>query len=127
MFKRTLSLEIPAALWMSSNDRLHWAEKAKRTRCVRHLAFAAARAANFDELRLERASIEILVHRPRAGRADAANASPTVKAAIDGLTDARVWPDDSDDHITAVTYKASTPTGQRGRYALTITITEEKS
>ncbi|MCR2051779.1 hypothetical protein NSA19_02705 [Actinomyces bowdenii] len=126
MTRHALRIDIPAALWLSANARLHWGEAARRTRALRHSASIIARGAGLAGLGLARASVTVEVHRPRAGRADAANAAPAVKAVIDGLTDAGLWADDDDKHITAVTYVAGAPTRRRGWYALTITIEEEK-
>lgn len=91
----TLRIEIPDAIWLSANLRLHWAEKARRTRWVRAMAKSAA-------LRLPKYSKAVVVAwigYPRAGRADPSNAAPLVKAAIDGLVDAGVFPDDDSAHV----------------------------
>lgn len=117
---------VPASLWLSANGRLHWAAAAERTRGLRHLGALAARQAGLRGARLGRVRVAVEVHRPRRGRTDATNATPTVKAVLDGFTDAHVWDDDDDTHIISTTYVAGEPTGRTGIYSLTITITEER-
>lgn len=118
---QTITLPLPAATWTTSNDRLHWRERARRTKIIRTLARVIART---ELLPVPTpATITVQVHRPRRTRADAQNASPTLKAACDGLVDAGILPDDDDQHIAAVTYTAGEPTGLARQYALTITLT----
>ena len=96
-----LELTIPAPCdWINSNHRLHWAEKARRTSAWRAAAYAAAAQVP----RRQRAfttpvHIVCTVHKTRGGRFDVANLSPTSKACIDGLVDAGVIPDDSNDWL----------------------------
>ena len=85
----SITLEIPDAVWLSANQRLHWAEKARRTRWVR----ATARAAALHLPKYSRVTITTWVGYPTSGRADPANCHPASKAAIDGLVDAGVLPD----------------------------------
>ncbi len=91
----TVRMEIPDAIWLSANQRLHWAEKARRTRWVRTLA----KSAGLRLPKYSRAVVVAWIGYPRAGRADPSNAAPLVKAAIDGLVDAGVFPDDDSTHV----------------------------
>lgn len=34
-------IEIPKSLWMSANDRMHWAQKSKRTKALRQFGAAS--------------------------------------------------------------------------------------
>jgi crossover junction endodeoxyribonuclease RusA len=120
-------LHIPAPdEWLNSNQRLHWARRAKLTKAWRQAACWRAIAVKLP-LGLSRVSIVAAVHRTDNRRADAANRYPTVKAAIDGVVDAGVILDDSDRYVKGVLIQAGEPirfAGQRwGR--LTLTITEE--
>lgn len=108
----TLVVRIPGRP-MSSNDRDHWRERARKTARTR------------DEARL----VALLQLGPRppqlhwpvtvtvqhntatARRSDTANCQPAVKAAIDGLTDAGLWPDDGPDFVAAVTFLPPVKTG----------------
>src|SRR5699024_890570 len=45
-----VGLEIPNAVWLTSNQRLHWADKAKRTAAIRQLAASPARNARIEPM-----------------------------------------------------------------------------
>ena len=71
---------------MSLNSRQHWAEKARRTRNIRRLAYASS-----VDLGLEpfgTVHVAAFIGYLTGGRADPANSALVVKAAIDGLVDA---------------------------------------
>ena len=116
-----LTIDVPKALWMSSNDRPHWADKARRTRQLRTLAGWQAR----NHLAPVTGRVRVIAHvsRPTRSRADAHNAMPTIKPLIDGLTDAGIWPDDSDAHIEGPDARPAESTGIRGMYRIRIVIT----
>lgn len=117
----TLTLEIAPDLWLSANDRPHWAEKARRTKAVRQLAFVAARNAHIPTLGTTH--VAAFIGYPRNGKADPGNAAPTVKAAIDGMVDAGIWLDDDSTYVIGPTYlrgpKPDIPNVHRLRFVLT--------
>lgn len=83
---------------LSLNDRMHWATKARLTKEIR----AYVREACWYKVpTLERA--EVVLHWvPRdKRRRDSDNPFPTLKAAIDGIRDATVLPDDSSEYVTS--------------------------
>ena len=126
----TLTVDVPPALWMTSNSRLHWAEKARRTRMLRRLAAVQARAQNavkYAGKHAGRVRVTVTVQPRTRGRFDPANAYPTVKALIDGCTDAGVWADDDHTHLAGPDMRAGAPDPAQptGWHRLTITITEE--
>lgn len=96
-----LEFTIPDALWISANDRHHWADKARRTKQLRHMGWAVARAAQLGQLGTTH--VAAFIGYPRNGRADPANAAPSIKALIDGITDAGVWPDDDSTYVIGPT------------------------
>ena len=53
-------VEVPAAEWLTSNGRYHWASRARRTRKLRTRAALAARAARVPPM--VRARITVYVH-----------------------------------------------------------------
>lgn len=116
-----LCFDIDRPLWLTSNQRMGWWEKARRSRLLREyagwLGASVARRPMFD-----RCEVEALIAYPSSRRADPANASPTVKALIDGLTDAGYWPDDDSKHVTAVTYRRDPEKSRRGTYKVTLRI-----
>jgi len=114
-------LDLPRDLWWSANNRLHWQVVRRKKAAVRALARAAAQ----NEARLQRATLGVLVHYPTNRQADPHNIASTVlKAAIDGVVDAGVLPDDDDKHLTAVTISRGPKTSVAGIYRLTLTLEE---
>lgn len=119
----SLLLTIPAEHWMSANDRMHWAQKAKRTAAVRQLAAAAARAGEWP--RMMQVHVCAFVGYPSKRKADPPNAYPTVKAALDGFTDAGVWPDDDSEHVVAVEFRRDPTPAPKGTHTLRLVITDQ--
>jgi hypothetical protein len=56
--------------------------------------------------RLGTTHVAAFIGYPRNGKADPANAAPTVKALIDGMVDAGVWPDDDSTYVIGPTVPA---------------------
>ena len=110
----TYTLEIPApADWISENDRLYWAQRAKIVRAWRNAALIYARQARLPKL--ERAHITATVHKGNRRAYDAHNLMPTAKACIDGLVTGKgrvkgygLLPDDSNKHLTGPDMRAGT-------------------
>jgi hypothetical protein len=119
-----LAITIPAALWMSANQRLHWADKAKRTRGIRQLAYTTARVQKIPAHDVTH--VAAFIGYPRGGKADPANAAPTVKAAIDGMVDAGVWPDDDSLHVIGPTFLRDQTTGVAGVHTIRLVLTPQE-
>lgn len=122
-----LSFPISSDMWMTSNQRMHWGEKARRTARVRALGEQIGRS-EINRQKLTRpvfnqCSVTAVISYPTKRRADPANTSPTLKALIDGLTNAGYWEDDDSTHVTAVTYTRGEETRIKGRYQVTLIIT----
>ena len=95
-----LELTIPAPCdWLNSNQRLHWAEKARRTRIWRYTAHGAVLAQCAGLTFTVPVRIVVTIHKPRAGRYDATNWAPTGKALIDGLVDSGLLEDDDNTRV----------------------------
>lgn len=97
---RILRIELEDIPFLSLNQRMHYREKSAKTSKIRAEACKAAKAQPFFPFRKVR--LRVIFHAPDKRRRDfvSGNWSPTIKAALDGLTDARVWPDDNDLVIT---------------------------
>lgn len=105
---QTLTLDIHKGAWITSNGRYYWADKARRTRTVRQLARFCAVHHRLSPV-AGRALVVAMIHGRTGGRFDPANAYPTIKAAIDGLTDAGLWPDDDKEHLVGPDMRAGEP------------------
>lgn len=116
----TISFVAPADR-INANDRTHYRVKAKQTQEWR--GAAAAAACHLDPLPEPAEHACHVVHvtfpvRDRRRR-DPANWHPTVKAIVDGLTDAELWPDDNSRWV-----RTTEPTFTQGRdLPVTVTIT----
>lgn len=119
-----ITLDISKAHWHSSNDRGNWHKFAPRKKAIR----AAARDAAIKSglWAPERVHVAAHIGYPRAGRADPSNASPVVKAMLDGLTDAGVWEDDDSKHVVAVEYRRGWPSGQPGVHTVRLVLTDDR-
>lgn len=99
---QTLTIDVPKTEWMSSNGREHRMDHASRTRMLRHRAAILAR----DQIQPVTGPVLVAVTcRHRGGTApDVDGCAPSVKAAIDGCTDAGIWPDDDSAWVKAICY-----------------------
>ena len=121
-----ISLALLPNLVLTSNQRLHWAEKNRRTQGIRDMALVWAR--HDRPAKMQAATLEVVVAWPRLKRIrDAHNVQPSAKAAIDGIVgDYGLLPGDDDRYLKAVTFTAADePTTLPGVAAyLTLTFTE---
>lgn len=106
--------------WLNVNDHnMHPIARARLVKLWREAGRDAWAAHPCHGRDMEHAHIAVYVHRPRNTRSDAGNFYPTAKAAIDGMVDAGILPDDNDDYVTG-------PDMRRGKHdepRLTIVIT----
>lgn len=117
-------VNIPANLWISANDRIHWREKAKRTASLRLLGKAGAQQAGLRDL--GPTFVAAHIGYPRGGKADPSNAFPTVKALIDGITDAGAWPDDDHTNVIGPHFLRDKSSGQLGVHTVRFTFTSQE-
>ena len=95
-----LSFPAPTKPWRTNEDRtLHWAARAKRIKAWREAARLAAVEARVGVL--GHSLIELHLPFDRGARRDPMNYVGTcLKAAVDGLVDAGLWPDDTPDYVS---------------------------
>lgn len=93
---------------ISSNDRLHHIVKSQITSHLRELASETDFLADHYEVPRftpeNKCYIVVVVNPPTNRRMDSPNWYPTVKALIDGLSDAGIFEDDDDSVISSVTF-----------------------
>lgn len=122
-----LTLTLHPALWLTANQRLHWSTRMRRTRMLRAYAASEARIHGLAGRRLGPSVVAAVIGYPITGRADPANAAPTVKAIIDGLVDARVWDDDDHTHIPCVAFTRNPNKTPKGIHTITLIIQEQET
>ena len=98
MTGRSWRVELPSGMdLLNANQRMHWRKRSPRTKAIREAAALIARQEKIPTL--ARAHIVGEFRPPDRRRRDVANLYPSFKAAIDGLVDAAVLPDDDDTHL----------------------------
>lgn len=96
---RTWTVELPIGVpLLNANKRQHYMAKARLTKAIRQIArnYAIREAVPA----LQRAHVVVEYRPPDRRRRDVHNLYPSAKAAVDGLVDAGVLPDDSDRYLT---------------------------
>ncbi|GAA3154196.1 hypothetical protein ACFQ0X_43985 [Streptomyces rectiviolaceus] len=106
---RAWRLALPAETTLiNANDRMHPAKRASFVKVIRQAAWAMARHHKLPAL--ERAHVFYVVHPDTKGRRrDPGNWSPSAKAAVDGLVDAGVLPDDDHTRLLGPDPRIGTP------------------
>lgn len=99
----TITLEfLQPADQINLNDRHHRIAEAKLKAAWREAAYYAAcawRAGPSTRRLAGRAIVRVTLPVHTRSRRDPHNWIPTVKAIVDGLTDANLWPDDSEEYV----------------------------
>ena len=120
-----LTFTVPRDLWISSNDRMHHHEKARRTKALRLLGFTTAREQRPPHY--QRVAVAAFIGYPTARKADPPNSWPTVKAITDGaLVDAGTVPDDNSEHVTGWTFHRDPRKSDKGTYRIRLVLTDQE-
>lgn len=123
---QTVTMDLPRALWWTaSNERSqHHMTRSKKVHAVRSMAADLART-HLTPVPSGVACVLVEVGTPIANRLDPANVGSTVvKAALDGMIDAQVLPDDSSQFMPLTIYRRGPKTGVKGLYRLVFHIRE---
>lgn len=117
---RTITIALPHMPYLNSNQRLHWAAKARKTKAIREAAAWATKALRAQPM--DQVEITVVVHPKTNRRFDPHNYQPTAKAAIDGIVDARLIADDDSSRLVSTAFRAGEkdPAGTR----ITLIVTE---
>lgn len=93
---RILRIELSDIPFLTLNQRIHHLERSAKTGKIRAEACKAAKAVPF--IPFGKVRVRVIYHPPDKRRRDfiSGNWIPTIKACLDGLTDAGVWRDDND-------------------------------
>ena len=111
--------------WTLNSERqgsTHWTTTRKMTVEWRTAFFWLARSkpVKFDAVNIE---VDVNMRYPVA---DTGACFPAVKAAIDGLVDAGILPDDTPDHVLSILFRAPRRVTKDQRESLTLTLRDPK-
>ncbi len=117
----TLTLDVTSPqLLVSANRRIHWAQRARTCRHWRQLTHLTARNEGLPTL--DWAGVTVTVRFPDRRRRDIGNLHPYLaKPIVDGLVDACVVVDDSDDYLVGPDLRRDP---DRGPLRVTVTVSE---
>lgn len=113
---------------INSNDRQHQTDKAKVTRRIRIFAYWHT-LMNKDKGRSafspsNPCEVTVTIYSPTKSKLDPPNLYPTVKAIIDGMTDAGIWTDDNHKVIRKLSFVYGGLSNEKGHYRLVFDIEE---
>jgi len=119
----TFTLTVHRSNLLTANERKHRMQVARATKVLRHAACMQAQTVRATPF--ERAHVIVTVAWPNRRRRDVLNIAPTIKACIDGMTDAGLWDDDDDRHLIGPDFRVSGElSGVKDTTRLTFTIEE---
>lgn len=95
MIDQLLTLYVHPDWLLNSNQRPHWAKKARMTRNLRGLAHAEAKRQGIRPVAVRQRVTVTFGFLTNSRHRDPGNWSGTSKALLDGITDCGVWPDDN--------------------------------
>lgn len=104
----TINLAISRDILLTSNQRPHWATKARHTKAIRDMAWVMCKHERVQLM--PAATLEVVAKWGNRRARDAANIEPTAKAAIDGCVDAGLLMDDSQHYLKKVSYSIADDT-----------------
>lgn len=110
---------------LSANDRMHPMVKAGITAHLRQLGYEAVGDFVGEPYSPERTcQVTVKIAAPSRRKMDDPNWYPTVKALLDGMTDAGLWTDDNNTVIKRTIFENDGLSEDKTRYRLTIQIEE---
>ncbi|HGA1234405.1 TPA: hypothetical protein ACIRGU_000652 [Streptococcus suis] len=113
---------------INSNDRFHTQIKAKMTKRIRVFSYYQTLATK-DKKRAvfsqsNTCEVTVTIYSPTKSKLDPPNLYPTVKAIIDGMTDAGIWTDDNHKVIKKLSFVYGGLSGEKGHYKFVFDIEE---
>lgn len=125
------SKDVPKSkkLILNSNDRMHFHQKAKAIQELKRITFNQVRNPlnSLEKLPLfdctRTCSVTLTVFTPTKRRSDPDNLQPTLKAIMDGFTEAGLWSDDNHEVVKFTKYQYGGLSGTKA-YRLEVDIEE---
>ncbi|MDG4506399.1 hypothetical protein NOL38_09060 [Streptococcus suis] len=110
---------------LNANDRMSWARKAKITAYLRQIGRLNIPKGKYTPYTKKRpCGLLVTIYAPTKRRMDPPNFYPTVKALVDGMTDAGIWTDDSHEVIKYMTFEYGGLSGSKDKYRIEIEVKE---
>lgn len=110
---------------LNANDRPHWTQKAKITAYLRDTAKLKGLEGDYTPFTKKRpCGLTVTIYAPTKRRLDPPNFYPTIKALVDGLTDAGIWTDDNYQVIQYMTFRHGGLSGVDGCYKVVLEVQE---
>jgi crossover junction endodeoxyribonuclease RusA len=116
-----ISVPVPSCGYMTLNQRDHWRKKAQKTKAWREAAFDAALREHGIPPGPFPSEVHFEMEMSTNRRRDAMNLYPTIKACVDGMVDAFLWPDDTPEWVH--TNEPTFVVVGRNQGPLTVTVT----
>lgn len=128
MVSLILRFEFPANEWFTSNQRLHWAEKYKRSllvqQRVRVIALSKKNQCHLHSPIFQKCHATVFVAYPSRRRFDPSNTSAIVKPIIDELTRCGYWVDDDSTHLIGPDYRPADHVSRPNIHEITLKLEE---
>ncbi|HEM6309469.1 TPA: hypothetical protein U2C79_001041 [Streptococcus suis] len=110
---------------LNANDRMSWARRAKITAYLRQIGRLNVPKGKYTTHTKKRpCGLVVTIYAPTKRRMDPPNFYPTVKALVDGMTDAGIWTDDSHEVIKYMTFGYGGLSGLKDKYRIEIEVKE---
>ena len=110
---------------LNANDRPHWTQKAKITAYLRQIGRLKVSEGKYPAYTKKRpCGLVVTIYAPTKRRMDPPNFYPTVKALVDGMTDAGIWTDDYHEVIKYMVFKYGGLSGLKDKYRIEIEVKE---
>lgn len=110
-------------LVINSNDRFHYQAEGRMVKKLRLIARVEAGLNITPVYSSDKpCTVAVTVYAPTRRRLDPPNLYPTVKALIDGLTDANLWPDDNHEVIKMMSFQYGGLSGESGKFKIVLDI-----
>ncbi|MFS1663330.1 hypothetical protein [Streptococcus sp. zg-JUN1979] len=110
---------------LNANDRPHWTQRQRITSYLRHIAKLSGQEGKCIPYTNKRpCGLIVTIYSPTKRRLDPPNLNPTIKALVDGLTDAGVWVDDNHEVIKETLFRYGGLSDIKGKYKIVLETVE---
>lgn len=110
---------------LNANDRPHWTQKAKITAYLRQIGRLKVSEGKYTAYTKKRpCGLVVTIYAPTKRRMDPPNFYPTIKALVDGMTDAGLWADDNHEIIKYMTFEFGGLSQIKDKYKIEIEVEE---